>query len=168
MEAHQIPICALDGYLSAFFPSPPQDNLALKRFDSFFNPTGSFRVVLRTEEICIWNLLSLIRHQVRFKDFTVVFEVDTYCAAVGIADLVNGLLRNTHREWLRLIREGAISHIGTDGLSTHVVIKRTMVPPWMYAQYYIEVSDDYPAILGLKSLHTGSGKLTFMVGSDWT
>ena len=155
MDAHRIPLCALDRYLSAFHPSPPRNEQALKRFNSFFNPAGSLRLFLRTEELAYWDMLRLIQHQVRFPDFTVNFE-SLHDGRAAEAKAFAEILHNEHPEWVKLIRAKTVRQVrpwfDNPPNSMRIVMKEKLAPLWMKATAQMKIPDGYLATLGLDTI----------------
>jgi hypothetical protein len=152
MDAHRIPLCAIDRYLSAFFPSPPRGEHALERFRSFSNPAGSLRIFLRAEDCTNRELLRLVRHKMRFPDFTITFE-SLHSLLAAQANEFGALLKNNHPEWVRLVRSNGVSQVRVvrvvNGCLFRIVMKEKVAPLWMRMTLMSRVPEGYPATLGL-------------------
>jgi hypothetical protein len=169
MGAIRIPLCAIDRYLTDFFPSRPSDPLALKRFPSYFNPSGSLRIFIRKEELVNRDICRLIKHKKRFPNFTIRFEYltdVTSSKAKGLEELVN----NQHPAWLRWVRINAISQIRTWPLNYNarvtIVLKDKHAALWMRPMMEAarSIPDDFLASMGLDAI--SDWKMDF--GVDYT
>lgn len=154
MGSHKIPLCALDNYLSAFFPSRLKETKA--HFEASTNTAGELRIFLRQDDMRGRDLLRLVKHKLRFPDYTIVFQQLAAVSEVrarGLEQLVN----NQHPTWNRWIRRNDVVSQIRIGLSSQhsagdtitVVMKEKHALPWMKPTLNQIVPNDFPPSIGL-------------------
>lgn len=166
MDAHRIPLCVLDRYLSAFFPPAPRDQHALERYKSFFNPAGSLRIFVREAECAKYDMLRLVRHKLRFRDFTINFE-SLPGANLKQIEVFKAFVNNDNPEWLQLMRAHAVRQLRINWQrSSHIVIKEMAAPLWLKSCLSGPAPDDYLKNLGLSQFCKPVQRISF--GIDYS
>ncbi|KAF2684316.1 hypothetical protein K458DRAFT_338323 [Lentithecium fluviatile CBS 122367] len=153
LGAHSIPLCALDRYLSAFYPRAPRTTQDRKRFDSFFDAAGTLRVYVRKADLGYRDLLRLVRHKVRFPRFTIGFDYLAGGELSKVTWLFEKLVNHTHPAWSQWIRSNSVSQILVLNIrKVRIVVKEKAAPLWMRPVGYKNLTNGYLTSLGLDGL----------------
>jgi hypothetical protein len=156
LKTHRIPLCVLDRYLSAFYPQAPRNEIAAKRFPSYFSPAGSFRLFVRDEDCKNRDLLRLLRHKLRFPDFSISFESLSPGPEANYDQVITPLWDLDTPEWRRKLRGRDMRQIRiTDtgrGKGVHIVVSEKASEPFMKDYMWKPVPEEYLDRVGLGAL----------------
>ncbi|KAF2035197.1 hypothetical protein EK21DRAFT_96967 [Setomelanomma holmii] len=172
LSTHKVPLCAMDGYLKAFFPTidPYVSIEARKRFESYSSTSASFCVWVRKEELFDADIVKLLKHMIRFPDIAVTCHAFPTVNEVTL-NAIQALLSNKNATWIKWIKNNTISQVRlmmrrcADADSpVRIVVKERYAPQWMRPTLNADtrIPDGYVESLGLGEVAKGR-KIAFGV-----
>jgi hypothetical protein len=171
LSTNKIPLCALDDYLKAFYPriGPRAAPGFEKRLKSQYSTSGSLRIWLRKSELKCVDITRLIKHAIRFPDFTITVHSLPDMHA-DILSLLQTLMSNKMIRWVSAIKGNKISQARLESspylrgprLFARIVVKEKHATSWMrlMAQGANAMPTNYAETLGLGK-ETDVWKITF-------
>jgi hypothetical protein len=161
LSTNKIPLCALDGYLKAFFPrpNPRASPEAQKRIQTQCNSSGSLRIWVRKDELDDVDITRLAKHATKFPEYTITFHSAPDVPATRLSAF-QALVTNKNALWKKWIKANTISQLrlrmcDMPNQRIRVVIKEEQAPLWMKlgSSAHLSPFPEFLEKLGLADVH---------------
>lgn len=159
LSTHKIPLSVLPQYLKAFFPTIKSSTSPKirKKLESQYSPSGSLRLWLRESELVDANILSILRHAVRFPNSSITVEAMAGVSPDMVAS-IQALISNTTKAWVHDVGNNKITQVRVMAKKSRspwlrIVIKERFALEWMKSALTKEAnSHEYLKGLGLRDM----------------